>query len=248
MADFDSHLPVRSDATNFTTEVANASGSTINPVEEFSQGSASAGQNGPLMQGAVTTSAPSYTSGNTDPISLTPVGAVRVDGSATTQPVSGTVTANQGTSPWVTNVAQIGGSALTEGQKTMAASVPVVIASDQSTINVNTNPPTEQAPDFKHAVGIAANASDTHSFTPVSTINLDKIVASASGSFKCEIQWGTTGSETSKAVFFGSASHQWVELELPNPVSIPNTSTIKVIMTNREPVTAQDLYSSIIYH
>jgi hypothetical protein len=47
--------------------------------------------------GAVTTAAPAYTTGQTDPISLTLAGALRVDGSGVTQPVSGAVTANAGT-------------------------------------------------------------------------------------------------------------------------------------------------------
>lgn len=56
-----------------------------------------------------------------------------------TQPVSGAVTANQGTAnatPWNDNVAEWGGAATSLGQKTMGASVPVTIASDQSTIPV----------------------------------------------------------------------------------------------------------------
>lgn len=110
--------------------------------------------------------------------------AVKVDGSAVTQPVSGTVTANQGTSPWVTSrnwtlssgtdsiaavqsgtwnitnitgtvslptgaatsalqttgntsLSSIDGKTPTLGQKTMAGSTPVVIASDQTTIPVS---------------------------------------------------------------------------------------------------------------
>jgi hypothetical protein len=97
MADIDAQQPVRAIATEFTTEVANSSGTTINPAEDFAQGSTTSGQNGVLIQGAVTTAAPTYTTGQTDPISLTTAGAIRVDGSGSTQPVSGTVTANQGT-------------------------------------------------------------------------------------------------------------------------------------------------------
>jgi hypothetical protein len=52
---------------------------------------------GPLVQGSVTTSSPTYTTGNINPLSLTTAGALRVDASATTQPVSGTITANAGT-------------------------------------------------------------------------------------------------------------------------------------------------------
>lgn len=45
---------------------------------------------GPLIQGSVTTSAPTYTTGTINPLSLTTAGALRVDGSGVTQPVSGT--------------------------------------------------------------------------------------------------------------------------------------------------------------
>lgn len=82
---------------------------------QVAQGSTTAGQKGSLLQGAVTTAAPAYTTAQTSPISLTTAGAVRVDASATTQPVSGTVgvnnfpatqavsgtvTANEGGAPW----------------------------------------------------------------------------------------------------------------------------------------------------
>lgn len=247
MADFDSKLPIRSLAADNTTEVADSTGATINPAEEFAQASTTSGQKGPLAQGAVTTAAPTYTTGQTDPLSLTTAGSLRVDGSGATQPVSGTVTANAGTGVFDVDVEQIGNSALTLGQKTMANSIPVVIASDQSAITVTTAAITETAPDYKKATAIAANASDTHSFTPGSTISLDKITASASGQLKVEVQWGTTGAETSKWVCFTSKGNLFAELELPNPVSIPNTSTIKVIVTNFDNQ-AMDLYSSIIYH
>lgn len=136
------------------------------------QGSSTSGQTGPLVQGAVTTAAPTYTTAQTSPLSLTTAGALRVDSSGST----GTVTANQGTNPWVTsrtwalasgtdsvatvqsgtwNITNISGTvslptgAATEttlsaingklnslGQKAMANSVPVVIASDQASIPV----------------------------------------------------------------------------------------------------------------
>ncbi len=63
----------------------------------LSQGSTTSGQKGPLIQGAVTTAAPTYSTAQTSPLSLTTAGALRIDGSAVTQPVSGTVTANAGT-------------------------------------------------------------------------------------------------------------------------------------------------------
>lgn len=41
------------------------------------QGSTTSGQSGPLAQGAVSTSSPSYTNGQTSPLSLTPSGGLR---------------------------------------------------------------------------------------------------------------------------------------------------------------------------
>jgi len=55
---------------------------------EQAQASTTSVQVGPLVQGATTTSAPSYTTAKTNPLSLTTVGNLRVDGSSVTQPVS----------------------------------------------------------------------------------------------------------------------------------------------------------------
>ncbi len=47
------------------------------PDLELAQGSTTSGQVGPLMQGATTSSAPTYTTGTTNPLSLTTGGALR---------------------------------------------------------------------------------------------------------------------------------------------------------------------------
>lgn len=78
--------------------------------------------------------------GNT--AAVTVGGALKVDASATTQPISGTVTANQGAAnatPWNENLTQFGGSAVTLGQKVMASSIPVTVASDQSAMPMKLN-------------------------------------------------------------------------------------------------------------
>lgn len=58
--------------------------------------------------------------------------ALKVDGSAVTQPVSGTVTANQGGAPWSTNITQLAGTAIdvNSGNKS-AGTLRVVLATDQ---------------------------------------------------------------------------------------------------------------------
>jgi hypothetical protein len=125
MSDFDAQQPVRALAVNFTTEVANSAGTTINPAEDFPQGSTTSGQNTLLSGAAVTTAAPTYSTGTTEPLSLDTSGNLRVlttpsasslqnvniteiGGNAvtTTIPVSGTVAVTQSTSPWVSDITQ----------------------------------------------------------------------------------------------------------------------------------------------
>lgn len=48
-------------------------------ISDVAQGSTTSGQLGPLIQGAVTTSAPAYTTGQTSPLSLTTNGILRVN-------------------------------------------------------------------------------------------------------------------------------------------------------------------------
>ena len=99
-----------------------------------SQGATSSGTKGPLVQGAVTTSAPTYSNAQTDPLSLTTAGALRVDASSTTQPVSGTVTANAGTGTFAVSAASLPlptGAATSSNQTTLG--------SQTSKINDGTN-------------------------------------------------------------------------------------------------------------
>jgi hypothetical protein len=108
--------------------------------------------------GFTTTGAPAYTTAQTNPLSLTTAGALRVDSSAVTQPVSGTfwqatqpvsgtfwqatqpvsgtVTANQGGAPWTATIQQGGNSAVVKAASTAAA------AADPSlVVNISPNSP-----------------------------------------------------------------------------------------------------------
>lgn len=84
----------------------------------LAQGSTTSGQTGALVLGAVTTAAPTYTTAQSSPLSLTTAGALRVDASGSTQPVSGTVTIVQ---PTGTNLhVVVDASALPTGAATSA--------------------------------------------------------------------------------------------------------------------------------
>lgn len=88
----------------------------------LAQGSDTAGQQGGISMGAATTAAPTYTTAKTYPLSLTTVGALRVDGSAATQPVSGTITANAGSGTFAISAASLPlptGAATSANQTTM---------------------------------------------------------------------------------------------------------------------------------
>ena len=90
------------------------------------QGSTTSGQTGPLVQGAVTTGAPSYTTAQTSPLSLTTAGALRVDGSGATQPVSGTVAATQ-SGNWNQRLQDGAGNAITSDARGSARPLAVEI-------------------------------------------------------------------------------------------------------------------------
>ena len=88
-------------------------------------------------------------------------------------------TVTQGTSPWVNNITQVGGSAITLGQKTSANSFPVVIASDQSavaisgTVTANAGTGTFRvAPDgtIWTLTGTSANVDVTNTVTVTGTV------------------------------------------------------------------------------
>lgn len=87
-----------------------------------------------LTGGSVTTAAPTYTTGQISPISLTTAGAIRIDGSGATQPVSGTVTANQGGAPWSENITQFGGVSISTGTGASGTGIPRVTVANDSNI------------------------------------------------------------------------------------------------------------------
>lgn len=124
----------------------------------LTQGSTTSGQSGVLEQGAVTTTAPSYTNGQTSPLSLTTAGALRTDASATTQPVSASslplptgastsalqTTGNSSLSSIDTKLSTTNSSLssidagipIALGQTTMSGGMPVTLATDQTGIPV----------------------------------------------------------------------------------------------------------------
>ena len=109
------------------------------------QGSTTSGQTGGLTQAAVTTSAPSYTTAQTNPLSLTTAGGLRTDIASANGTALGAVVSNLGTlasgTPATPNfnmyiVGCVSTVCNTNGSAISANSSPVVIASDQAAVAV----------------------------------------------------------------------------------------------------------------
>jgi len=92
-------IPITDNAGSITvdgTVTANAGTGTFatSDANAVGQSSATAAQKGYLSLAGATATLPTYTAGNTNAMTMTTSGLLRVDGSNATQPVSGTVTAD----------------------------------------------------------------------------------------------------------------------------------------------------------
>ena len=104
----------------------------------IAQGSSIVGEYGYLQLGSVSTSAPTFTTGLVEPLSLNTSGGLRVDGSGVTQPVSAAalpLPTGAATSALQTTIS--GQLPTTLGQKVSASSLAVVLASDQSSVSTS---------------------------------------------------------------------------------------------------------------
>ena len=130
---------------NFTVVQTTASSLRAQTSAESATGAAPPA-NAELMGGSVTTAAPTYTTGNMGALSLTTSGLLRIDGSGVTQPVSGTVTANIGTTNGLALDATLTGGTqttrLTDGTNTAtvkAASTAAVAADKALVVAISPN-------------------------------------------------------------------------------------------------------------
>jgi len=125
------------------TVTANAGTGTFT-TSDLADGSVGAGTAGTksILAGVIfNTVLPTLTNGQQAALQADSSGRLLVGSIASALPTgSNTIgSVNQAGAPWSENITQIGGSALALGQATMASSVPVVIASNQSAVSVAQN-------------------------------------------------------------------------------------------------------------
>jgi hypothetical protein len=177
----------------------------------ISQGTALGANTQALVGGSVTTAAPTYTTGQINPLSLTTAGALRIDGSGTTQPVSGTVAATQSgtwtvqpgntanTTPWLTTINQGGNSATVTASNALkvdgsAVTQPVsgTVTSNQGTANTLANAwsikitDTTNGPVAVKAASTAAVATDVALVVAVSPNNTVTVVQSTAANLRSQ--------------------------------------------------------------
>jgi hypothetical protein len=143
------------------------------------------------------------------------------------------VTVDQGTSPWVTNLSQLGGSALVFGQATMANSIPVVLASNESVLPVSQsgtwtvglsddmNYGTVGSNTLRTAaeIGNATGAADFNFGTVgAQTLRVASEIGNATGA--ADFNNGVTGAQTLRVAANLAVSGANVSISNPVPVTI----------------------------
>jgi hypothetical protein len=246
---------------NFT--VVQATGTNLHAVIDSGTVTANIGTTGGLALDATLTGGSQKTklvdSAGTNLASISAAGALKVDGSAVTQPVSGTVTANAGTGTFTENVAQWGGAATSLGQKTMANSVPVVLASDQSSISVSFGAASNQLSKYNTTTALASSGETRHEVVPAAfPFYVDSVWSSASSKIKTETWVATAGLATAAAVRaavgavqynvgFNSTANPNIEQPQYGRLSATTGNSVYVLITNLDNQ-AQNVYSNVCGH
>lgn len=171
----------------------------------------------------------------------------------TTQPVSGTVTANAGTGNFSTNLTQISGATpsatnplfveLTNGTAAISPTNPLPVYLQDGGTSVNS---------YNTAAAVASGSTSNADYTVTSgkTLHLEQVWGAAEGKLKIEVQIETgvaTGVFTSIYVGFNSAATPCINVPLSSYPEVAAGVRVRVIRTNNE-VAAQDVYTTVSGH
>lgn len=125
-----------------------------------------------------------------------------------------------------------------QGVATSSGSIPVVIASDQSPINVNVvaETPPDPVHEYHEHTAIAINTNDTWTYTNTTgkTIHLEQVFMSASGEGKLTLEVGVAASETTRVVAYTSKSTLIANVPFEEPIAVLNGQNIKITVRNTD--------------
>ena len=163
---------------NGTVSLPTGAATSANQPTNAAQASTTSGQTGNLHMGAVTTSSPLYTSGQTDPLSLTTAGALRVDATATTQPISGSVSISGTPSVSISGNPVLGAGSNTIGKADMLGNSGTALDSAAGTSNAQAI--TIQGNASGVPVPVAGTLSATvGGFTPTPAYGVETVTATS---------------------------------------------------------------------
>jgi hypothetical protein len=173
-----------------------------------------------------------------------------VDGSAVTQPVSGTFW--QATQPVSGSVSVSNFPSSVEVSNDTGNPLPI---SATTAVNSSGNPIyvsavtaaiTGAVSDYATAT-VAATSSSNHDYTVVTSMKVTAVSFSCSGGGKVELKTGPLATLVSQWVGFVPKQGGEVKMEFNPPIVVPTTSTgtVRLVMNNRENQ-SQDLYSTIV--
>lgn len=104
--------------------------------------------------------------------------------------------------------------------------------------------------DYNTAVAVAAGASSNHDYTAVATFKFSQVEAAASGKAKIQVQIETgvaTGIFNTKFVQFNSTATPNMHIDIKENIEVLTGVRVRIIRTNLDNQ-AQDLYSTISGH
>lgn len=257
MSDYNSSLPVRTQ--NDGDVVVKLSDATL-PSQQLAisaAGEASVQVTQPLPAGSNLIGKATISQGGND-ASVSASNALKVDGSAVTQPIS--AAALPLPSGAATSALQTAGNAsLASIDSKLASPMPVTgpltdaeLRATPVPVSGSFTPVTQDANvlSFKDASAIAVGATDNHDYTVTAgmTLHLKSVQGSASGKSSMIIQLESAPASNvfnSIYVFFNSTASPNVQVEFENAIAVPAGARVRVIMSNRD-IAAQDLYSTIL--
>lgn len=188
--------------------------------------------------------------------------AVNIQDGGNSITVDGTVTVNQGTSPWV--IGDGGGSITVDATDLdirdlthVSDSVKIGDGTDFLAINtdgsINVNISSDVAGtevnNYSTATALAAAASSNHDYTVTAakTLLFGQVEAAASGKLKIEVQVESgvgTGTFATRFVQFNSTANPNCHIEITSPISVAAGVRVRIIRTNLD-LLPQNVYSTI---
>jgi hypothetical protein len=220
----------------------------------YAQGSTTSGELGNLILTATTTSAPTYTTATSNPLSTDTSGSLRVVVAESLPAGANTIGAvTQASGPWTQNITQVLGAApsATNALATQIATAGAYVSpTNPLPVALSAIPAGTLVNKYNTTSALAAGATANHVYTITATKTFTgkKFWASSIGAIRADVQTSPDGTTyTTFWTGFNSTATPNITIDL-DTIAIQDSgtgSTIRIQITNTEPVFAENVYSTI---